>query len=267
MSVNSAAGKANVSMLWVAIFVVILIWIAIVSGVRAQSSDEVIHVCVAGNGQMRFAAASTACRRGETLVSWNVKGDKGDKGDQGAQGVQGIQGVKGDTGAPGTVSLADGRCWSNVLRYVDCGNGTVTDQVTGLIWLKDASCLVPSDYATANQNAQILKHGDCNLTDHSVAGQWRLPTQTEWAATIKRAVVQGCVGGMAPALTNDLGTGCYSVGPSAFSGVHEDYWSSSTNDGGGADGAWYVGLFAGNLNFVSGKSSIVRVWPVRGAPF
>jgi hypothetical protein len=26
-------------------------------------------------------------------------------------------------------------------RYVDCGNGTVTDNDTGLVWLKQANCL------------------------------------------------------------------------------------------------------------------------------
>src|SRR5688572_9003749 len=32
-------------------------------------------------------------------------------------------------------------CADKTKRYVDCGNGTVADTMTGLIWLKQASCL------------------------------------------------------------------------------------------------------------------------------
>ena len=42
----------------------------------------------------------------------------------------------------GLVALqtADACCPSGTGRYVDCGNGTVTDNETGLIWLKNANC-------------------------------------------------------------------------------------------------------------------------------
>ena len=35
------------------------------------------------------------------------------------------------------VPRVDGPCFSNTDRYVNCGNGTVTDSLTGLIWLQD----------------------------------------------------------------------------------------------------------------------------------
>ena len=45
-------------------------------------------------------------------------------------------------GSSGTTAMpADGPCFDNTNRYVDCGNGTVTDTVTGLIWLKQSDCL------------------------------------------------------------------------------------------------------------------------------
>ena len=76
---------------------------------------------------------------------------------------------------------------------MDCGNGTVTDTVTGLIWLKQADCLGVHDWAAANRAAAGLKDGDCGgLTDKSSPGDWRLPTKDEWSATIARAVALGC---------------------------------------------------------------------------
>ncbi len=41
-------------------------------------------------------------------------------------------------------------CFDDANRYVDCGNGTVTDTVTGLIWLKNANCFSFQNY---NENA------------------------------------------------------------------------------------------------------------------
>ena len=67
-------------------------------------------------------------------------------------------------------------CADNANRYVDCGNGTVTDQVTGLIWLAEANCFGTQTYTDAMTMAGTLATGQCGLTDGSVAGDWRLPT-------------------------------------------------------------------------------------------
>ena len=82
-------------------------------------------------------------------------------------------------------------CFDNANRYVNCGNGTVTDTVTGLIWLQNANCFGVQNYATANQAAAGLADGQCGLTDGSSAGDWRLPTKAEWEATVARAVASG----------------------------------------------------------------------------
>ena len=138
------------------------VFVAVVVGANGQSSD-VLHACVGPDGAMRLGDA-TECKKNEHPVSWN------------------IQGVKGDPGTPG-VGLPDGRCSATAFGTSDCGNGTVTDQLTGLIWLKDATCLGRMTYADANRAAQDLKEGDCGLTDKSVAGHWRLPTLSEWQVT------------------------------------------------------------------------------------
>ena len=48
------------------------------------------------------------------------------------------------TAGDGIVALqtADPSCRNNSDNtHIDCGNGTVTDNWTGLVWLKDANCL------------------------------------------------------------------------------------------------------------------------------
>lgn len=167
----------------------------------------------------------------------------------------------------GTATRADGPCFDNTKRYVDCGNGTVTDTVTGLIWLQKADCFALANYSAANQKAAGLKEGDCRLTDGSSPGDWRLPTKDEWSATIARAVALGCESsgtGTPPSLTNDAGTACHGDGStSSFAGVASDlYWSSTTFEAFPSN-AWYATLINGFVNF-SGDVYTMRVWPVRG---
>jgi hypothetical protein len=83
----------------------------------------------------------------------------------------------GDDGA-----LQKGVAWPNP-RFSDNNNGTITDNLTGLIWLKDASCLgnPALNWFTALAAANTLADGNvaCRLTDGSVAGDWRLPNRNE----------------------------------------------------------------------------------------
>ena len=64
-------------------------------------------------------------------------------------------------------------------KLVDNGNGTVTDLCTGLIWLKNMGCAPAQGLAAHMVWAANLANGQCNLTDGSQAGQWRLPTLPE----------------------------------------------------------------------------------------
>ena len=43
----------------------------------------------------------------------------------------------------------DPPCFDNTTRYVNCGNGTVTDTATGFMWLQDAGCLGSLNWAEA----------------------------------------------------------------------------------------------------------------------
>jgi len=154
-----------------------------------------------------------------------------------------------------------------VPRFVDNSNGTVRDQLTGLVWLKNASCMTfyVDDLAGSNTrlwrdallSANSLSNGYCGLSDNSVAGDWRLPNVRELYSLFD-------LGRVNPGLSNAAGTGSWSEGD-AFSSVPTNYFWSSTsreNSPGRADFAWMV---SSSPNYVTSgnKSTAYAVWPVR----
>lgn len=193
-------------------------------------------------------------------------GPQGPKGDTGAPGTLGPQGPQGPQGPPGTGGLgsvpAAGRCYDNLNRFVDCGNGTVTDTQTGLIWLKNAKCFSYLDYAAANKAAVELRSGQCGLTDGSAAGSWRLPTEQEWTGLLKPTCSPYGVGTPLP---DRSGLGCHDTNPvnQWATGVERNgYWSCATF----ADnpiGAWFGSLYYGTVS-LDAKTNLYPVWPVRG---
>ncbi|MEI8140975.1 MAG: DUF1566 domain-containing protein [bacterium] len=134
-------------------------------------------------------------------------------------------------------------------RFTDNGDGTVTDNLTGLIWLKNANFKAGSrTWATALTDCATLNSGEGGLTDASVEGDWRLPNVKELESLID-------FGSYNPPLP---------VGH-PFTGVQGGtYWSSSTRKD-DTTGAWIVYLNSGNVAYTS-KAGVSFVWPVRGGP-
>lgn len=174
---------------------------------------------------------------------------------------------------------ADGPCsgllTTGAQRYADCGNGTIYDTITGLLWLRDVDC---SDLGTAGsdvwlqaqRDANDLEHGLCGLTDHSQPGDWRLPTRAEWLLAIDAAVALACVSGGAggpPSLTDDTGVACYGAGSSSsFAGtLASRYWAADSYEPDPAD-AHYVDFDSGTVG-IADKAGVVLgplgIWPVR----
>ncbi len=66
-----------------------------------------------------------------------------------------------------------------VPRFTDNNNGTATDNLTGLVWLRNASCFGNKTLSDAITAATGLVSGACGLSDGSKAGDWRLPNINE----------------------------------------------------------------------------------------
>jgi TPR repeat protein len=64
-------------------------------------------------------------------------------------------------------------------RYVDNGDGTITDRLRGLAGLKNANCLGRQMWEAATQAVYNLADGQCQLRDQSHAGEWRLLSRDE----------------------------------------------------------------------------------------
>ena len=251
-------------------------------GAEAQipAADGQLYACVrldpdGEDGRlMRLVAANEGCRRNETRIQWSAAGPQGPQGPEGPQGPQGPEGPQGVPGTPGAngrdgvdgtnATRAAGPCFA-ATRYIDCGNGTVTDSVTGLIWLKQVNCLPDATYVDANIAAAGLQSGDCGLTDGSSAGDWRLPTADEWRATLEVAISLGCTvaNGTAPTLTDTRGLQCASASTfgTMFVGVRP-IWYASSNTFPASTQAAFALLDAGTVTAL-GFGNIVGVWPVR----
>jgi len=158
--------------------------------------------------------------------------------------------------------LEKGVAWP-IPRFTDNGDGTVTDNLTGLVWMDDASC---DSFGVSGQNTwsgalsdcNNLASGGCGITDGSSAGDWRLPNRKELQSLAYLAVHD-------PALSNAAGTGQWSEGD-PFSDVQSShYWSSSTYIlSGQRDQAWRIFLFYGIESSYIAKASNNYVWCVRG---
>jgi len=141
-------------------------------------------------------------------------------------------------------------------RFMDNGNGTVTDRLTGLIWLKDGNCVDFFSNDNTGQNkrnweaaldaANKLSSGRCGLTDGSVAGDWRLPNRRELLSLMDYSRIT-------PALPSGH----------PFTKIQSDYYWSSTYHAAGTDVAWRIDFnHGGDGN--SYKTDIWYVITVRG---
>jgi hypothetical protein len=69
-------------------------------------------------------------------------------------------------------------------RFTDNLDGTVTDHLTGLVWLKDAGRFSTRGWNPALNACNNLADDGVGLTDDSVAGDWRLPNSKELRSLI-----------------------------------------------------------------------------------
>ena len=134
-------------------------------------------------------------------------------------------------------------------RFTDRGDGTVKDNLTGLIWLRNANCFGEETWADALYDCNTLASGVCGLTDGSQAGDWRLPNIKEL-----QSVVDFGQYGPALALGHPFVDGIWTPG--------DRYWSSTTYEPHTGQ-AWYVEMHNGVTDAYYKTSNFDLVWPVR----
>jgi len=140
-------------------------------------------------------------------------------------------------------------------RFTDSGNGTVTDNLTGLVWLKNANCTETVGgvsktggtlvWANALAWSNSLVSGKCNLTDGSITNQWRLPTRNELQTLIDASKSNPALPASHP--FNNVQT--------------SSYWSSTTYAESNTF-AWFTSLADGAVESED-KTINLYVWPVK----
>jgi hypothetical protein len=136
----------------------------------------------------------------------------------------------------------------------------VVDQLTGLMWLKDANC-ISTDYAsfdndgTAGDGAVTWQHAldfvaGINAGTYPNCGggytDWRLPNRKELRSLANYGQMNSATW----------------LNTQGFSNVQANgYWSSTTYAG-DTTSAWYVNMYYGIVN-ASNKANNDYVWPVR----
>ena len=164
------------------------------------------------------------------------------------------------SGQDGDLQL--GVVWPNP-RFAKNGDGTVTDNLTGLVWLENADCFGARNWEDALAAANGLFDGaasdpgggDCGLSDGSIAGQWRLGNVRELHGLVH-------FGMNLPALSDTAGTGQWSEGdPFASVATPHNYWTS-TSIAGTPQNAWQIYMGTGAAQ-PGPKANGYRVWPVR----
>ncbi len=150
--------------------------------------------------------------------------------------------------------LKKGIAWPNA-RFTDNSDGTVTDNLTGLIWMKNANAFGAQNWNNALNISNNLADGQGGLTDHSIAGDWRLPNINELISLIH-------YGYYSPALPNTAGTAHWEEGDPFTNAQSWNYWTSTTRMNGGGGSAWCV-AFTNGYSLNSTKTNTLYVWYVR----
>jgi hypothetical protein len=131
-------------------------------------------------------------------------------------------------------------------RFTDNLDGTITDNLTGLIWLKNGNCYGLTPWLGALAAVDRLQDGLCGLSDGSVAGSWRLPNRNELLSLLYEG--------------SGLPTGHPFIKPEE---PQRYYWSSTTYPFIPST-AWIVRIFQDGYQDRSLKSDTNLVIAVRG---
>jgi hypothetical protein len=146
-------------------------------------------------------------------------------------------------------------------RFVDNNDGTVSDYVTGLIWLKNGNCYARAPWSLAMALPGILNNGECGLSDGSVEGDWRPATATELQGLGTDPPISWISGNAPDGLWREPGE---NYGPSWITFMFDEltdpyFWTFTVVS---IDEAWRINMSTGSTSSRS-KNDSLNVWPVR----
>jgi len=131
-------------------------------------------------------------------------------------------------------------------RFVDNGDGTVTDNVTGLMWVKDAATAPGAPFnAVSTWSAAI---DDCLALNYAGHTDWRLPNVSEVLSIVDYS--------LSP------------IGPPAPLVIEVTAWTSTTKSN-VITHAWSIALGSGSSSYCYDKTiaDISSAYPVRGGVY
>ncbi len=150
------------------------------------------------------------------------------------------------TGQDGDIQA--GVQWPNP-RFTDNGNGTVSDNLTGLMWKKDANAPGPacSPFVMTTWQGALYYVACLNTYSYLGYNDWRLPNVNELESLINA----------------QQGNSATWLNTQGFSNVQSNimYWSSSTSPD--PNNAWVVSMGSSFIYNGGYKSGSYHVWPVR----
>ena len=162
---------------------------------------------------------------------------------------QTISFASGDDG-----NLERGVSWPNP-RFTDNGDGTVTDNLTGLMWTKDANAPGPNSCSAATSKTwQGALHYVACLNTNQFLGysDWRLPNKNEFFSLVDRSRYYPALPSGHPFLNVQ------------FLNLQPSFYWSSTTSAFKTESAWCFLLSDGTMNINFGdKLRNLYVWPVR----
>jgi hypothetical protein len=134
-------------------------------------------------------------------------------------------------------------------RFTDNGDGTMTDNLTGLMWLKDGGCMKKKKWTDSLNAVTDFNNNPANyncLEYTATYSDWRLPNVNELASLIHYG-------------DSDSAAWLNSEG---FIGVNTSYYWSSTTRERNTSRAWSIGKTKGKT-ISAQKNNRYFIWPVR----
>lgn len=134
-------------------------------------------------------------------------------------------------------------------RFIDNGDGTVTDTSTSLMWLQDAACIGTADWQSSFTKLKSYNSNQASYNcgaKHNPYSDWNIPNRHELRSLVDHNTDLPALPASHP-----------------FSNVQPSYWTSTTAVFKPSQ-AYKIFMGTGELQ-VSDKETLLYIWPVRPA--